>query len=136
MAQAARNNYYSPTNEYDRQYRLIQGKRRENRILKFRSGLFLFTAVMVLAVTLSYYVTLQSDITNSIKSIEVQEKTLNTLRTENDENYSRITGNVNLEEIRKVAIQDLGMRYADEGQIVYFDGEGSDYVRQTGQMPD
>ena len=41
-----------------------------------------------------------------------------------------------LEEVKRVAIQELGMRYAEEGQIVTFDGEGSDYVRQTGEIPD
>ncbi len=58
------------------------------------------------------------------------------MRLTNDENYSRITSSVNLEEVRRIAIQELGMRYAEEGQIITFNGEGSDYVRQTGDIPD
>ncbi len=48
----------------------------------------------------------------------------------------RINSNVNLEEVRRVAIQELGMCYAAEGQIITFNGEGSDYVRQMGELPD
>lgn len=136
MAQAARRAYARPESEYDRQYRVLQGKRREKRIFKLRAGVFLAVSIMILVASISYYLTLQSDITNSIKHIASQEKQLNTLRLDNDENYSRITGNIDLEEVRRVAIQELGMRYADEGQIVFYDGEGSDYVRQVGVMPD
>ena len=76
------------------------------------------------------------DITNSVKHIAALESELNQLRRDNDENYSRITSNVDLEEVKRVAIQELGMTYAREGQIVIFNGEGSDYVRQTGDIPD
>ena len=41
-----------------------------------------------------------------------------------------------LEEVKRIAIQELGMYYAQEGQIISFNGEGSDYVRQTGDIPD
>ena len=58
------------------------------------------------------------------------------MKLDNDETYSRISSNVNLEEVRRIAIQELGMQYADEGQIIIFDGEDSDYVRQTGEIPD
>lgn len=136
MAQSARKLDYASENEYARQYRVIEGKRREKRLSMLKEGIFLAISVLVLMLTVSYYLSLQSDITNSMKHIARQEKELNKLRLDNDEKYSRITGNVNLEEIRRVAIQELGMRYADEGQIIYFDGEGSDYVRQTGVMPD
>lgn len=98
--------------------------------------LFLAVAMIIAGFTLTSYLTLQSDITNSIKHISVLESQYNSIKMENDENYSRITSNVNLEEVRRIAIQELGMVYAGEGQIVTFHGEGSDYVRQTGNIPD
>ena len=97
--------------------------------------LFLVAAMLVSAFVLTGYLTLQADITSSIKHISKMESSLNELRLENDENYSRISSSVNLEEVKRIAIQELGMRYAEEGQIVAFDGEGSDYVRQTGEIP-
>ncbi len=98
--------------------------------------LFLAAAIVAAAFILTGYLTLQADITSSIKNISKMESTLNELKLTNDENYSRITSSVNLEEVKRIAIQELGMSYAQEGQIVAFHGEGSDYVRQTGEIPD
>ncbi len=125
-----------PVNAFDRQYAVIKGKRKTRAIVRIKTALFLLVTIGVLAFVITYYLTLQAGITSSVKAISVKENQLNELRLDNDENYSRITSNVDLEEIRRVAIQELGMRYADEGQIISFDGEGSDYVRQTGQIPD
>lgn len=93
-------------------------------------------AMVAAAFILTWYLTLQSDITNSIKHISALESQLNEMKLDNDENYSRITSNVDLEEVKRVAIQELGMQYAKEGQIITFSGEGSDYVRQTGDIPE
>lgn len=125
-----------PVNAFDRQYAVIKGRRKTRAIVRIKTALFLLVTIGVLAFVITYYLTLQAGITSSVKAISVKENQLNELRLDNDENYSRITSNVDLEEIRRVAIQELGMRYADEGQIISFDGEGSDYVRQTGQIPD
>ncbi len=122
-----------------RKYEVLPGNKNYKLIKTLdmvRSGIFLTIAAVVLMGVITYYLTLQSDITNSIKSISKAESTLNQLKLDNDENYSRITSNVNLEEVRTIAIQELGMRYAEEGQIISFNGEGSDYVRQTGSIPD
>ena len=100
------------------------------------SVLSMAIAMVAAGFILTWYLTLQSDITNSVKHIAALESELNQLRRDNDENYSRITSNVDLEEVKRVAIQELGMTYAREGQIVIFNGEGSDYVRQTGDIPD
>lgn len=122
-----------------RRYTVVNGYRNDKRarvINAIRSGIFLTVAVLSVSIAITYYLSLQSDITNSIKSISRMESQLNELRTDNDEYYSRISGNVDIEMVRTVAIQELGMRYADEGQIISFNGEGSDYVRQTGVIPD
>ena len=37
---------------------------------------------------------------------------------------------MDLEEVRRIAITQLGMVYAQEGQIVEIPSDGSDYVRQ------
>ena len=41
---------------------------------------------------------------------------------------------MDLDEVRSIAIGELGMRYAKEGQIINVSGEGSDYVRQLAQI--
>ena len=118
----------------------ISARTRKNRErakhMNIGSVLSMAIAMVAAGFILTWYPTLQSDITNSVKHIAALESELNQLRRDNDENYSRITSNVDLEEVKRVAIQELGMTYAREGQIVIFNGEGSDYVRQTGDIPD
>ena len=113
-------------------------RRNRDRALYMNIGyvLFLAAAVVAAAFILTVYLTLQADLTSSIKRITKMERTLNEMRLTNDENYDRIISNVNLDEVKRIAIQVLGMGYAKEGQILTFHGEGSDYVRQTGEIPD
>ena len=122
-------------NEQQRQYEVLIGKKKHRRLNALRSGAFLALSFCILALSITYYLSLQSDITNMVKEISKMESTLNQIKMDNDETYSRINSNVNIDEIRRVAIQELGMKYADEGQIVSFNGDGSDYVRQTGEIP-
>ena len=97
--------------------------------------LFLSCAVIAAGFILTIYIGLQSDITNSIKNISRLESQLNALKLDNDEEYSRITSSVDLEEVKRIAIQELGMKYAEEGQIVIVEGGGSDYMRQMADIP-
>lgn len=119
--------------------RKVSNRARRNRErakhMNIGSVLFMAVAMVVAGLILTWYLTLQADITNSIKHIAALESQLNELKLSNDENYSRITSDVNLEEVKRVAIQELGMIYAKEGQIISFNGESSDYVRQTGNIP-
>ena len=97
--------------------------------------LFLGAALAACGMILVYYIGLQSDITNSVKNISRLESQLNDLKVANEENYSRISSSVDLEEIRRIAIQELGMQYAQEGQIISFTSENSDYVKQMAEIP-
>lgn len=124
--------------------RQVEPKRTSSRTRKNRERLThmsigtvipMAAAMIAAGLILTWYLTLQSDITNSINRIAALENTLNELKMSNDENYSRISNNVDLEEIKRVAIQELGMRYAEEGQIITYNGEGGDYVRQKGDIP-
>ena len=97
--------------------------------------LFLSTALLMTGFVLIGYIRLQSDITSSIKNISRLESQLNNLKLENDEEYSRVQSAIDLEEIKRIAIEELGMTYAEEGQVVEYSAEGSDYVRQVSELP-
>ena len=96
--------------------------------------LFLVAALASAAIILISYIQIQAEITLSVKHISAMESELNDLRLTNDENYARAASSVDLEEIRSVAIGELGMRYAKEGQIINVSGEGNDYVRQLADI--
>lgn len=91
---------------------------------------FLTISLLAAAFILINYIRLQSEITNTIKDISTFESQLHSLKLENDEEYGRIVSSIDLEEVKRIAIEELGMKYAKEGQIVIVSGEGSDYVRQ------
>lgn len=97
--------------------------------------LFLCVALIATGIILVNYIGLQSDITSSVKRISRLESELNELKLANDEEYIRVSSNVDLEEIRRIAIQELGMQYAEEGQIVTFSGDSNDYVKQMEDIP-
>ena len=96
--------------------------------------LFLVVALVSAAFVLIGYIRLQSELTLTVKRIASMESELNSLKLSNEEEYNRAISSVNLEEIRQVAIGELGMRYAKEGQIINVTGEGSDYVRQLAEI--
>ena len=49
----------------------------------------------------------------------------------NDQEYNRIISSINLEEVRRIAMGELGMVYAEEGQIITYEGNRSDYMRKV-----
>lgn len=109
--------------------------REKARHMNFPYLLFLVSALLVTGFVLIRYIQLQSDITNTVKNISRLESELNDLKLQNDEEYSRITSSIDLEEIRRIAIGELGMKYAQEGQIIPYTTSGSDYVRQLEDIP-
>lgn len=93
--------------------------------------LFLSAALIFAMVTLCSYIDLQSDITNCVEAISEMESRYNNLKLSNDEEYNRVSSSIDLEKIKAVAIGELGMTYAREGQIVRVEDAETDYVRQT-----
>ena len=76
------------------------------------------------------YLNLTSSITNDLSTIAKLEAEVNSLKAENDDYENRINGTVDLEEIKKKAMNDLGMQYASEDQIIAYESDDTDYVRQ------
>jgi len=98
--------------------------------------MFLSLAMIIMVGTLAFYISLQSKVTTSLKNIAKLENELNEMKQDNDEAYNRTNGQLNLDEIKRIAIEEYGMTYATEGQIVtYSDGGGGDYVRQYSAIP-
>ncbi|MDR2888293.1 MAG: cell division protein FtsL [Lachnospiraceae bacterium] len=110
--------------------------REKARYMNLGYVLFLTIALLASGVILSNYLGLQADITNSVARIAQLEQELNNLRMSNDDEYNRITNSIDLEEIKRIALQELGMTYADEGQIIDYTSTRDDYVRQIADLPE
>lgn len=92
-------------------------------------------ALVIMGVVLVQYLSLQSDVSKTLNRIAQKENTLSELRLENDEHLNAIETGVNLEEIRRIAIEDLGMRYAGTDQIMTYSSELRNYVVQYEALP-
>ena len=123
-----------------------QPVRRENRAVRKNRDralymnlpyvLFLSMALLVTSVMLIGYLQAQSNLTVSVKHVATLESQLNDMKLANDEQLERINSALDMEEVKRIAVEELGMTYAKEGQVVIVSGEGSDYVRQLAEMSD
>lgn len=68
-------------------------------------------------------------------SIEKLESRLSTLRSENDALYESVMNSIDWQYIRDRAVYDLGMKYAAEEQIVWYNTDDSYYIRQYCDVP-
>ena len=95
----------------------------------------LFMGALVAAVTflLIGYIKLQADINRTSREVSSLETQLTELRAANNENYASINAGVDLEEVRRIAVQELGMKNADKDQIIYYSDRQSDTVRQVSE---
>ncbi|MCR5357129.1 MAG: hypothetical protein K6E63_06965 [Lachnospiraceae bacterium] len=109
-----------------------QTRRNRERAGHMNPAYILFlTAAMVCTVAICIqYLMMRAQMTNMVKELSALEITLNELRAENDDTENRIKGAVDLEEIKYRAMNELGMQYANEDQIVSYECEDTDYVRQ------
>lgn len=119
--------------------RRLSNEARKNRErayhMSFGYVAFLAVALFIAGYVLIGYIQMQADLTAQVEQIASLESRLNSLRLSNDEELTRINSSIDLEEIKRIAIGELGMVYAAEGQIISYTNEGSDYVRQLGDIP-
>lgn len=95
-------------------------------------GAALLTVVFAIcAVTMVNYVQLTSELTGMNKTVAAKRVELNELKSQNDANYSRVLSSVDLQEIEEIARVELGMTYAQEGQVYLYSAAGNDYMRKV-----
>lgn len=127
--------YDIPRQLEEPQRRVLSNEARKNRekakYMSLGYVVFLIAALIVAGVVLIGYIRLQADITSLSGEITRQERLINSLRMENEEALSKIERSVDLELIKQVAIQELGMTYPREGQIITYESVGYDYMRKV-----
>ncbi|HBM33675.1 MAG TPA: cell division protein FtsL [Lachnospiraceae bacterium] len=92
---------------------------------------FLVAALFLCAMILINYIQSQAELTAKISEISQLEKELNTIKRCNDEEIKRLESSTDLEEIKRRAISELGMDYANENQIIIYQSPDQDYMRKT-----
>lgn len=98
--------------------------------------LFLTMAVLMTVAVCIGYIQLQSEINGRMRNIATLESQILDLKTDNDATLKRIETSVNLDDIKNVAMNEMGMVYPGEDQIVYFTVDTSDYMNQYQDIPE
>lgn len=134
QAEAARSTKSAnPNRQLSRQAQLNREK-----AMSMNRGFVIFLAVVSAAVLFFcvHYLKLKSEVTAQIKAVAVLESELTELREDNDAYESQVTSNVDLNEIKKIAIGRLGMRYPSDDQKMTYETSKSSYVRQYQDIPE
>lgn len=127
-----------PREEYRERKELKQAIRKNRErasYMNFSYVLFLGMAVLATFYICISYLQLNAECTSRVDNINDMKIELNSIKDDNDEEYSRITSSVNLEEIKRIAIDELGMVYASKDQTALYKSQDSDYVRQYQDVP-
>ena len=113
---------------------------RRNQDVSFRRelGYSVFSLVIVgLMVLAGYnYLSLAADVRADKSEISALQKELTNQKNANSEYKSRLEASVDLDEIYKIATQELGMVYSKPGQTVYYSKNSEDYVVQYKDIPE
>ncbi len=96
---------------------------------------FLIVAFGFMAIILVGYINVQAEMTTGYVTNSSLEKQLENIKRDNDERENRILASVNLDDVERIAKEELGMRHPAEGQVVSYQSIQGDYVRQLKDIP-
>ena len=122
----------------EKELRRTQVEQNRQRALSMNLSYVLFLSVAAVAVVMVciFYLRLQATSTHLQKKTVSLQTQLKNLQIENDIVYNEIISGVDLEQVREVATEELGMTYPSQSQIVSYEAVSSDYVKQYEEIPD
>ncbi len=115
----------------------VRTKKNRTKALEVDRTYVMFLAVMCLLTVFVCvrYLQLKEIITTQTRTNTKLTAELDTLRNENDALLENVTNEIDLNYIRDVAMNELGMKYATEDQIVWYTTEDREYVHQFEDVP-
>jgi cell division protein FtsB len=99
------------------------------------SAFILTVAIVVTLFSCITYLGVQAGKTQMHKEIAQLERSLAKLQDENHAELSKLNTSLDLNYIYQVATTDLGMVYPNENQVITYESNLSDYVRQYEEIP-
>lgn len=96
---------------------------------------FLVAAAVAAVLLCVSYLQLQSEIVNRSENITALQERLVELTEANNTAYQAAESSVNLEEVRNIAVNELGMVYAAQGSVTEYDSPEGSYVKQYSEIP-
>lgn len=96
--------------------------------------IFLTLVSAVLVYSAVSFLHLKYEYTTAERELSKSESELSVLATENDNREKIVYSNIELEEIRKTAMEKFGMAYPDSSQIIKYNRTDAGYVRQYSEV--
>ena len=120
-----------------RKNRRNAARRNRQRAMEMSMGYvaFLTVCVLVTALTAVVFIKMQSQMTHHMRSVAALESEVINLRADNDARYKNITTSVDLNHVKDVAINKLGMSYPKEDQVIYYSIDNSNFMDQYSDIP-
>lgn len=111
-------------------------RNRENAMAMSRGYVF-FLSLCVIAVAGAAFslIKIQSSVTQRMKEVAAIESQITDLKAENDAKYKEISTSIDLNYVKDVAINQLGMKYPSPEQVVYYSVENTNYMDQYRDIP-
>lgn len=112
-------------------------KANQQRALRMSPGYVVFlSAAMALTVGVcAVFLRMQADARHHMSQIATLENQILELKTDNDAAQSKLERSIDLEQVKDIAINQLGMRYPTQDQIIYFRVDEDDYMNQYQDIP-
>ena len=124
----------------EKQPKEISQRVRNNRTkalhMSKRYVVFLAIAASVALFACVRYLQLQSEITERSKHITAMQIELEDATEENTTRYNAIVNSMNLEVIRDKAMNELGMVYAEAGQVIEYQNPANHLITQYANIPE
>ena len=100
-------------------------------LLKSLIAVAMFALLFIMGI---HYVMLMSNVTAAKNSVTSLENQIKTLKAQNDQREVEVHSTINLDEVKYIAITELGMKYASEDQIITYENRSDDYVHQVSEI--
>ncbi len=97
--------------------------------------------LMLLAVTVLFgylcfsYLKVQASINASMNRIANLEEQITKVRSENAVRENRLSAQMDLEEVYRIAVDEMGMVYPNENEVIEYAEQMREYVRQYENIP-
>ncbi len=102
----------------------------------FGYGVFVLASVAVMIAACIMMLNMEIDISNQQEEIVSLESQIEAISYDNEARRVRLENMYSLDEIRNIAVNEMGMVYAKKGQIIYYDSAEEDYVNQVKSVPE
>jgi cell division protein FtsL len=120
-----------------RKNRRNAARRNRQRAMEMNRGyvVFLTVCVLITAATAGMFIKVQSQMTNRMRSVANLQSQVIDLQADNDARYKSLTSSVDMNEVKDIAMNKLGMSYPTEDQIVYYSIDNSNFMDQYSDIP-